>query len=89
MLGSSYPKPLASSSDTKLLVTSMNWEGWYACKQGKVSVCGQRGDHQEDPCLAVFKLVRSLLVAISVWHSSILEILTDAGNEDLDIKFGL
>ena len=29
--------------------------GWNACKQGKVYNCGQRGDYQDDPCLAVFK----------------------------------
>ena len=44
--------------------------GWNACKQGKVSDCGQRqSDHQGDPCLAVFKLTRSLLMA--GWHSGI------------------
>ena len=39
------------------------WVGWNACKQGKVSDCGQRGDHQDDPCLAIFKSTRSFLVA--------------------------
>ena len=40
---------------------------WDACKQGTVSDCGQRGD----PCVAVFKLTRSLFVATPGWHSSI------------------
>ena len=44
--------------------------GGNACKQGKVSDCGQHGDHQDDPCLAVFKLTRSLFVAPPGWHSS-------------------
>ena len=51
--------------------------GWNACKQGKVSDYGQRGDHQDDPCLAVFKLTCSLLVAPPGWHSSTLLMLTN------------
>ena len=53
-------------------VDSLIWrrEGWDACKQGKVSNCGQPGDHQDNPRLAVFKLTRSLLVAPPQWHSS-------------------
>ena len=48
----------------------LDWMGWNACKQGKVSDCGQPGDHQDDACLAVFKLTRSLFVALPGWHSS-------------------
>ena len=35
----------------------------------KFSDFGQRDDHQDDPCLTVFKLTRSLLVAPPGWHS--------------------
>ena len=38
----------------------MEWNAW---KKGKVSDCCQRSDHQGDPCLAIFKLTRSLLIA--------------------------
>ena len=41
---------------------------WNAYKQGKVSDCSQRGDH--DPCFAVFKFTPSFLVAPPGWHSS-------------------
>ena len=32
--------------------------GWDACEQDKLSDCGLRGDHHDDPCIAVFKLPR-------------------------------
>ena len=47
----------------------MVWYGLHANK-AKFSDCGQRGDHQDDPCLTVFKLTHSLLVAPPGWHSS-------------------
>ena len=33
--------------------------GWNACRQGKVSDCGQRGNHRDDLCLAVFRTLNS------------------------------
>ena len=47
----------------------MGWDGMHA-KKVKFSDSGQRADHQDDPCLTVFKLTRSLLVAPPRWHSS-------------------
>lgn len=48
----------------------LNGVGWNICKQGKVSDSGEHGDRQNDSCLAVVKLTRSLLVSSSGWHTS-------------------